>query len=122
MAICMDEALSQVNVLLLEAQGTAELKRYRSKESVEDRYCVELLRRALLEQTDEPWSVLQRCFSETIRVWFRSHPSCDVALLRDSEENYIAQTFSRFWYAVHTQQLEFTTLPAALRYLRAPLN
>ncbi|HEY6408867.1 MAG TPA: hypothetical protein VIY29_15505 [Ktedonobacteraceae bacterium] len=122
MMICMDEALSQVNVLLLEARGTAELKRYRSKESVEDRYCVEILRRALSEQTDEAWPVLQRCFSEPVKVWFRSHPSRDVALLRDSEENYIALTFSRFWYAVRDQHLEFTTLPAALRYLHATLN
>ena len=122
MSIRMDEALSQVDVLLLEAQGTAELKRYRSKESVEDRYCVEILRRALVEQTDEVWSVLQRCFSEPVRVWLHSHPSSDVALLRDSEENYIAQTFSRFWYAVRDQHLEFTTLSAALRYLHATLN
>jgi len=122
MAICMDEALSQVNVLLLEARGTAELKRYRSKESVEDRYCVEILRRALIEQTDEAWSVLQHCFSEPIRVWSRSHPSRDVALLRDSEENYIALTFSRFWYAVRDQHLEFSTLCAALSYLHATLN
>src|ERR1700674_6041679 len=122
MTSCMDEALSQVNVLLLEAQGTAELKRYRSKESVEDRYCVEILRRALVEQTDEAWSVLQQCYSETIRGWIRSHPSRDVALLRDSEENYIAQTFSRFWYAVRDQHLEFTSLPVALSYLHATLN
>ncbi len=122
MAICMDEALSQVNPLLLEAWGIDELKRYRSKESVEDRYCVEILRRALIEQTDEAWSVLQRCFSEPVRAWFRSHPSSDVALLRDSEENYIALTFSRFWYAVRDQHLEFTTLAEALSYLHATLN
>src|SRR6202049_4304390 len=122
MMICMDEALSQVNLQVLQVRGTAELKRYRSKESVEDRYCVEILRRALIEQTDEAWSVLQHCFSETIRVCFRSHPSRDVALLRDSEENYIAQTFSRFWYAVRDQHLEFTTLCAALSYLHATLN
>jgi hypothetical protein len=122
MAICMDEALSQVNLLLLEALGIDELKRYRSKESVDDRYCVEILRRALIEQSDEAWSVLQHCFSEPVRVWFRSHPSSDVALLRDSEENYIALTFSRFWYAVRDQHLEFTTLSAALSYLHATLN
>jgi hypothetical protein len=74
MTSCMDEVLSQVNVLILEAQGTAEFKRYRSKESVDDRCCLEILRRALIDQTDEAWSVLQRCFSGTIRVWFRRTP------------------------------------------------
>src|ERR1700680_4796536 len=122
MMICMDEALSQVNLQVLQVRGTAELKRYRSKESVEDRYCVEILRRALSEQSDEAWSVLQHCFGEPVRAWFRSHPSRDVALLRDSEENYIALTFSRFWYAVRDQHLEFTSLYAVLSYLRATLN
>jgi DNA-directed RNA polymerase specialized sigma24 family protein len=75
-----------------------------------------------VKQTDEAWSALQQCFSETIRIWIRSHPSSDVALLHDSEENYLAQTFSRFWFAVRDQHVEFTTLSAALSYLRAILN
>src|ERR1700686_427590 len=118
----MNQALSQMSLTILADLSTSELKQYRCKASLDDRYCVELLRRALVEQTDEAWSALQQCFSETVRSWLWSHPGHDVALLRDSEENYIAQTFSRFWYAVRDQQLEFTTLPAALRYLHATLN
>ena len=117
--------LSSENVMPLTALlelGIHELQQFRSKASSDDRYAVEILRRALVEQTDEAWSALQQCFSETIRVWIRSHPSSDLALLRDSEENYIAQTFSRFWYAVHHQHIEFTWLPAALSYLHATLN
>src|SRR2546421_11647292 len=122
MSITIDEALHQISLKKLADLSTHELQQRRWDESGGERYCVELFRRALVEQTDEAWSALQQCFSETVRSWLWSHPSHDVALLRDSEENYIAQTFSRFWYAVHTQQLEFTTLPAALRYLRATLN
>jgi hypothetical protein len=102
--------------------GINELQHFRSKASFDDLYTLEILRRALVEQTDEAWSALQQCFSETIRVWIRSHPNRDLALLSDSEENYIAQTFSRFWYAMRSQQVEFTTLPAALSYLHATLN
>jgi len=29
---------------------------------------------------------------------------------------------SRFWYVMQSQQVEFTTLPVALSYLRATLN
>jgi hypothetical protein len=117
--------LSSENVMpltTLSELGNNELQQFRWKASSEERYCVEILRRALVEQTDEVWSVLQQCFSETIRIWIRSHPNRDVALLRDSEENYIAQTFSRFWYAVRDRHLEFTTLSAALSYLHATLN
>lgn len=122
MAINMVEALSQMPMTTLAALGINELQRHRCKASFDERYCLEILRRALVEQTDEAWSVLQQCFSETIRIWIRSHPSSDVAFLRDSEENYIAQTFSRFWFAVRDQHLEFTTLYAALSYLHATLN
>ena len=41
----------------------------------------------------------------------------------ESEENYVAQTFERFWQATaFNQQVEFSTLAAALQYLRASLN
>lgn len=123
MAIQMaEEALDQLPLARLLELSTAELQRYRAKVSAQENYTVELLRRALVEQTDEGWAAFQQCFSETVRIWLHSHPSSDVALRRDSEENYIAQTFARFWFAVRDQRLQFSTLPAALRYLHATLN
>ncbi len=122
MSITMDEAVGEMKPTTFTDLSSQELPQHWGKEALGDGQALDLLHRALVEQTDEAWSALQHCFSETIRRWIRSHPYQDVALLRDSEENYIAQTFSRFWYAVHTQHLEFTTLPAALRYLRATLN
>lgn len=117
--------LSSENIIpltTLSELDTNESQRFRYRSSLDERDCVEILRRALVEQTDEAWMVLQQRFSETVRVWIRCHPSSDVALLRDSEENYIAQTFSRFWYAMRKQHVEFTNVPAALCYLHATLN
>lgn len=122
MRIFIDETLHRISLKTLVELSTRELRQRRWDEPGGDHYCLELFRRALVEQTDEAWSALQQCLSETVRSWLWSHPGHDVALRRDSEENYIAQTFSRFWYVVRDQQLEFTTLPAALRYLRATLN
>ena len=122
MSIRMDETVSQMQLTTLADQGVLELQRLRCKAPFDDRYCLEILRRALVEQTDEAWSVLEQCFRETVRGWIHGHPSSDVALLQDSEENYIAQTFTRFWYSVRDQHLEFTSLYAALSYLRATLN
>src|SRR5438874_11196389 len=119
MSIYLDEAVSQMKLTTLAELSIHELQRHRGKQPVDDRYCVEILRRALVEQSDEAWSVLQQCFSETIRRWIRSHPSHDIALLRDSEENYVAHTFTRFWYAVRDQHLEFASWYAALSYLHA---
>src|SRR5712691_10654931 len=110
MSIGIYEAISEMKPTTLTDPGTQEPENHWGKEALDDRHALDLLRCALVERRDEAWSELQQCFSESIRKWIRSHPSRDVALLRDSEENYIAQTFSRFWYAVHTQHLEFATL------------
>ena len=99
-----------------------ELARFRPQGSSDNRSALEIVRRALVEQTDEAWSTLEQYFSDTIRVWIRCHPSRDLALQYDSEENYIAQTFSRFWYAMRSKQVEFNTLSAALAYLHATLG
>ena len=122
MAILMEEALDRLPLAMLLELSITELQRYRCKVLTQATYTVELVRRALVEQTDEAWEALEHCFGESVRVWLRSHPYSDVALRQDTEENYIAQTFARFWYAVRDQRLQFSTLPAALRYLHATLN
>src|SRR5260370_21795884 len=122
MVIRVDEALSQMNLSLLADRSSDEMKLHRRKESCDDRYCLEIFRRAIIQHVDQAWSVLQQRFGESVRIWLHSHASKGVALLRDSEENYIAQTFSRFWYAVRDQHLEFTSLNSALSYLHATLN
>ena len=41
----------------------------------------------------------------------------------ESEENYVAQAFERFWQATaFNKRVEFSTLAATLQYLRASLN
>lgn len=99
-----------------------ELSKYQHKESTDGYNCLELLRSAVVGQVEQCWLLMQQLFTESVRIWLRRHPSYRLALLSDSEENYIAQTFSRFWLAVHEGRLEFHTLPALLGYLRATLN
>ncbi len=118
----MDRVLDQTSLSALADECAGQLQRRRRKEPSDDRFCLEILRRALVQQVDQAWSMVQRCFSEIIRIWLRSHPGSDVALRRDAEDNYIAQTFSRFWYATRNQQLEFNSLNGALSYLHATLN
>ena len=122
MAIDIDVAVDQKSLTNAENVGRDELRKSEWKETTNDCYNFALLRNALAEPTDEAWSVFQQCFSETIRVWIYRHPGRDVALARDSVENYVAQTFSRFWCAIRDQHIEFTNLPSALSYLRATLN
>jgi DNA-directed RNA polymerase specialized sigma24 family protein len=122
MSTGINKSFHQMGLASLATRCGEEMIRQRRKESFDDQYCLEIFRRAMLQRVDQAWVTLQQRFGETVRIWLRSHPSCDLALKRDSEENYVALTFSRFWYAVRDQQLEFPTLYAALSYLHATLN
>lgn len=118
----MDADLRQTHLSTLTHHCSIELMRHRRRELADDSYCLEIFRRAIIQHDDGAWSMVQQCFGEIVRIWVRSHSSSDIALLRDTEENYVAQTFSRFWYAVRNQNLEFATLNSALSYLHATLN
>jgi hypothetical protein len=86
-------------------------------------YGVELLRRATIQRDQEAWAWMQHCFHEVVRGWLRRHPNREAACRLESEENYVAQAFERFWQATTlTHPVEFSRLAAALQYLRASLN
>jgi hypothetical protein len=107
----------------LAAQCLRELDTYRRGELCTDVYGLELLYRAIIQSDHEAWLWVQHCFGGMVRGWLRRHPQGEVACRLESEENYVAQTFERFWQAatIH-QRVEFSTLTAALQYLRASLH
>lgn len=115
--------LRTMSIAVLTTYCISELKSYRRGEISNDRYGVELFRRAICQHDSDAWTALQVCFSDSIRNWLHSHPRRDTALQLDSEENYVAQTFARFWQATaRNQKLAFVTLATALAYLRTCLN
>ncbi|HLI05677.1 MAG TPA: hypothetical protein VKV40_03835 [Ktedonobacteraceae bacterium] len=122
MITSIDETPGQIPLTVLALLCQDELKRYRRKESGEQSYCLELIRRAVQQQSEQAWAVIQECFSETLCCWIRSHSSRDTALRLDTEENYVAQTIARFWSAMRDQSVVFTSLAAVLSYLRATLT
>ena len=114
---------SALSAQLLAAHCLRELSNYHRGEPSADTYGLELLRRATIQGDQEAWTWLQHCFSGLVRGWLHHHPSREAASRLESEENYVAQAFERFWQATTlTQRVEFHTLAAALQYLRASLN
>jgi hypothetical protein len=115
--------LREMSLPDLAAQCLRELGNYRRGEPCTDEYGLELLHRATFQDNQEAWTWVQHCFGGMVRGWLRRHPQREVACRLESEENYVAQTFERFWQATaFNQQVEFSTLAAALQYLRVSLN
>ena len=112
-----------LSIETLAAQCLKEIENYRRGEPWDDEYGLELLRRAIVQEDEKAWVGVQHCFSGLVRGWLHRHPKSDIACRLESEENYVAQTFERFWQATSlTRHVEFITLAAAMQYLRASLN
>ena len=113
----------EMSLPVLAADCLRELDNYRRGEPCTETYGVELFRRAIIQSDQEAWVWVQHCFGGMVRGWLGRHPKREVACRLESEENYVAQAFERFWQATTlTQRMEFSTLAAALQYLRASLH
>jgi DNA-directed RNA polymerase specialized sigma24 family protein len=123
MGMDMDESPTNMSLPALADRCMSEINNYRRGEGSSDRYCLEIFRRAMQEHDDAAWTLLVDRFKEFLLAAFRRHPRSEAASHLDSPENYVARAFARFWMAAeYNQQVTFTSLGAALRYLRVCLN
>jgi hypothetical protein len=112
-----------LSITQLTAQCLREIDNYHQGKPYTDVYGVELFHRATVLGDPEAWDWVQHCFSNLVLGWLRRHPYREIACRLENEENYVAQTFERFWQATTlTQKVAFNTLAAALRYLQLSLN
>jgi hypothetical protein len=114
---------SEMSLPALAAHCRRELNKYRRGEPCTDTYGIELLRRGTVQGNQEAWTWVQQCFGGVVLNWLRHHPQSAYACRLESEEHYVALAFERFWQATSSnQRVEFSTLAAALWYLRASLH
>lgn len=123
MGLAMEESSSAMSLTALVDRCSHEIGNFRRGAEFDDQYCLELFRRAIMHQDQQAWEVLQEQFRKEVFGWMRRHPRREIACRFDSEENYVAHAFTRFWQATsRNQQIEFTSLASALHYLHASLN
>ena len=95
---------------------------YRYSNPYNDEDVVELLRRAIVQGDQDARAWMQQYLGEVVRGWLRHHPNKEAACRLDSEDNYVALAFERFWRLIIDQQVEFSTLATTLSYLRVSLQ
>src|SRR5712691_1318862 len=124
MGIRMEELPREMSLSKLADRCMSEIDNYRRGESHDDQYCLEIFRRAMLQHDERAWEVLQQRFNGIMLGWLRRHPGRETANYIDSnEQNFVDQAFARFWMATaRNQEVEFSTLGAALKFLHATLN
>lgn len=123
MGIKMDKLPREMNLFELQNRCQSEIEKYTHEEPSDDRFCLEIFRRALVLKEEQAWETLTQRFRATILGWLHVHSYREVAYRLHSEEDYVALTIERLWtVTVHNQSLEFQTLAGALKFMRACLN
>ncbi|HEX6552050.1 MAG TPA: hypothetical protein VF026_04755 [Ktedonobacteraceae bacterium] len=123
MGIEMDKPPRSMSLSELTSRCMSEIQKYNQREPHNDQCCLEIFRRALVQQDSHAWSALMEHFHGIVLSWVRRHPQREAVRDIDSEENFVALTFERFWrVTVRNKTLEFTTLAGALVFLRACVN
>jgi hypothetical protein len=120
--VIIDQPPDQMSLTMLAERCAQEINKYRQNEPNDERYALEIFRRAVVLRDHEAWATLQCLFHENVRFWFSYHACRDAALRYESEEDYVDHAFQRFWQAVNDQALTFTSLAGALRYLKLCLH
>ena len=115
-------AARALSVSALVEQCQQEIQAYRRGEPSNEAFGLELLHRAIVQGDQAAWAGVQQCLGEIVRGWLHGHPSREAACRWESEENYVALAFERFWQATTRQRVAFKTFAAALVYLRASLH
>lgn len=119
----MDQPLVEMSLATLGERCIQEMGKYRRKEHNDDRYCLEIMRRAVMLHDNDAWVVLRLLFSDSVRLWFARHPYREAALRHEpAEQSYVDDSIRRFWQALHEQKLVFTSLASAFSYLHMCLN
>lgn len=94
-----------------------------SQEFSQDQEGLQLFQRALSRYDDDAWNLLIERYQGLVLAWVRNHSRHELAYRYHNPEHYVALAFERFWQATsRNQSLTFTSLEAALSYLKASLN
>ena len=118
----MEPAPNRMSLAALQHRCAYELSAYQPQQSGDDRYCLEIFRRAIVDGDNEAWIALQEQFRDNVLYWLRCHAKRQVALQIETEQSYVDDTFARLWHWGRNRKLEFRSLAGALKFLHLCLN
>jgi hypothetical protein len=108
---------SEMDLPALVAEFRANTAAYFAGRQSDDRFGMELFRRAVAGRDEDAWRAVHDAYLPLVAGWIARHPG----LARSGEDSaYLAnRAFERFWWALRPGRLaNFPTLPSLLKYLK----
>jgi len=84
-----------------------------------DRYCLELFRRAITKRDDDAWICIYQQYSPLVLTWVNQHQSATPLLGQDGSAPLVNAAFAKFSQALTPAKMDnFDSLAAVLKYLK----
>jgi hypothetical protein len=117
----VDADARDMDLAALVDRFRANTSAYLAGRQSDNRFGMELFRRAVMEGDQEAWSAIHDAYQPLVVGWVTRHPS----LPRCGEDSryLVNRTFERFWRAVRPERLaDFPNLPSLVKYLKMCAN
>src|SRR5262249_34309433 len=96
------------------ARCRTETRRFRNREPSDDRYCLEVVRRAVEQRDQQCWSELVAIYHELVTSWCRRSGGAETEM-----DQLVASAWIKFWHGYTSEKLAASgSLGAALGYLK----
>ncbi len=113
---------SQTDILSvpeLAQRCTEETGKFLKQLKSDDRYCLELFRRAIAMRDEQAWSSVYQQYAPLVLTWVMQHQSVVTLIGQDSAPSLVNAAFAKFFQALSPAKLShFETLAAILKYLK----
>src|SRR5436305_1679669 len=84
-----------------------------------DRYCLELFRRAIVKRDDDAWACIYQQYAPLVLTWVTQHQSATPILGQEGSAPLVNAAFAKFSQALTPAKMEnFVSLAAILKYLK----
>jgi hypothetical protein len=109
----------QLSIHELARCCSEESNRFVRQEISNDRYCLELFRRAIVKRDDDAWACVYQQYAPLVLTWV-TQQRCSAPLLgQDGGAPFVNAAFAKFSQALTPAKMEnFTSLAALLKYLK----
>jgi RNA polymerase sigma factor (sigma-70 family) len=96
-----------------------ETKKFLRQSTSNDRYCMEIFRRAIVQRDDDAWNCIYQQYAPLVLTWITQRQSAAPLLSQDGSGPLVNAVFAKFAQALTPAKMEnFDSLAAILKYLK----
>ncbi|HEY7416779.1 MAG TPA: hypothetical protein VH593_16455 [Ktedonobacteraceae bacterium] len=116
---CNERQVETFSVQELTARCAQETSKFLQQHVFDERFCMELFRRAIVHHDDESWIAIYQQYASLVLTWVTQHQNAALLLSQEGGASLVNAAFAKFSQALNPEKMKkFDSLAALLKYLK----